>query len=90
MHLGKALLVKVELQKILDAKFIEPIAYSKWVSKHVIIPKPNGWIHICTYFRDINKALPKDDFFLPNINILVDNTAGHGIFSLIDGFSRYN
>lgn len=44
MHLGKALLVKFELQKMLDAKFIETIAYSKWLSNLVIVPIPNGRI----------------------------------------------
>lgn len=32
----------------------------------------------------------KDDFPLLNIDILVDNTAGHEILSFIDGFSGYN
>ena len=30
MHLGKALLVKVKLQKMLDTNFIEAIAYLEW------------------------------------------------------------
>lgn len=32
----------------------------------------------------------KDDFPLPHIDVLVDNTAGHTFFSFMDGFSRYN
>lgn len=90
MHLRKALLVKVELQKILDSKFIKTIAYSKWVLNPIIIPKPDRCIRICIDFRDINKAYPKDGFLLPNIDILGDNTTGHEIFSLMDGFSSYN
>ena len=41
-------------------------------------------------FRDLNKASPKDDFPLPHIVILVDNTAGHALLSFMDGFSGYN
>ena len=43
---------------------------------------------MCVDYRDLNS--PKDSFPLPNIDILVDNTAGHGMFSFMDGFSGYN
>ena len=56
----------------------------------VPITKPSGDIRICTDFRDLNKACPKDDFPLPNIDMIVDLTAGHEILSLMDGFSGYN
>ena len=41
-------------------------------------------------FRDVNKACPKDDFPLPHIDVLVDNTTGSALMSFMDGFSRYN
>ena len=41
-------------------------------------------------FRNLNKACPKDEFPLPNIDLLVDLTAGSSIFSFIDGYSGYN
>lgn len=44
MHPGKALLGKAELQKMLDAQFIETLAYPKWVSNTIIVLKPNGHI----------------------------------------------
>lgn len=50
MHLHIALLVKVELQKMLDAKFIKPIEYAEWASNIVPIGKPVGGIRICTDF----------------------------------------
>jgi len=90
MHPIKALLVKGELQKILNAKFIKAIANTKWVSNLVIVPKHDGRIIICIYFKDINKAFTKDDFPLPNIDTLVENTTGHEMYSLMDDFSDYN
>ena len=33
---------------------------------------------------------PKDNFPLPHIDTLVDNTAKHSLFSFMDGFSGYN
>lgn len=56
----------------------------------VPIKKPNGKICICIDFRDLNKAYPKDDLPLPNIDNLVDAMVGHEMLSLMDGFSRYN
>lgn len=41
-------------------------------------------------FRDSNKACPKDDFPLPNIDNLVDATIGHEMISLMDGLFGYN
>ena len=35
-------------------------------------------------------ASQKDDFPLPHIDVLVDNTAGHGMLSFMDAFSWYN
>ena len=45
---------------------------------------------MCVDYRDLNRAIPKDDFPLPHIDVLVDNTAQHNIFSFMDGFSGYN
>lgn len=45
---------------------------------------------MCVDYRDLNKASPKDNFPLPHIDTLVDNTAGYSLFSFIDGFSGYN
>lgn len=45
---------------------------------------------MCVDYRDLNRASPKDDFPLPHIEMLVDNTAGHELFSFMDGFSGYN
>ncbi|XP_077249102.1 uncharacterized protein LOC143888531 [Tasmannia lanceolata] len=39
---------------------------------------------------DYRGLIPKDDFPLPHIDILVDNTAGHALLSFMDGFSGYN
>ena len=45
---------------------------------------------MCVDFRDLNKVCPKDDFPLPYIDVLVDNTAGSALMSFFDGFSGYN
>jgi len=59
MHPKIALMVKEELQKLLEVKFIQPIDYSDWISNMVPVKKLYGMIHVYTNFRDINKAYPK-------------------------------
>jgi len=42
-------------------------------------------------YRDLNKASPNDDFHLPYIDVLVDNSTKKNVmYSFMDGFSRYN
>ena len=90
MHPKVALLIKVELQKMLEEKFIWPIDYPEWVSNIFPIGKASRGILIYLEFWDLNLAFPKDDFPLPNIDIIVDLTAKHETLSLMDGFSSYN
>ena len=54
------------------------------------VPKKDGKVRMCVDYRDLNRASPRDDFPLPHIEMLVDNTAGHAFFSFMDGFSGYN
>lgn len=56
----------------------------------VPIRKLEGRIKVCIDFKDLNATYPKDDFLLPNIDILVDNTIGYTMLFLMDGFSSYN
>ena len=41
-------------------------------------------------FKDLNRACPKDEFPLYNVDILVDVAARHDQFSFMDGYSGYN
>ncbi|RDX61200.1 hypothetical protein CR513_60593, partial [Mucuna pruriens] len=45
---------------------------------------------MCVDYQGLNKANPKDDFLLPHIDVLVNNTNQHSFFSFMDGFLRYN
>ena len=50
----------------------------------------NSQIRCCVDFRNLNKACPKDEFPLPNMDLLIDSVAGSAMFSFMDGFSEYN
>jgi hypothetical protein len=66
------------------------VALTDWVSNLVLIDKKQGTIHVYVDYRDINKACPKDNFPTPFIDQIVDDCTIRKIFSLMDGFSRYN
>ena len=82
--------IKKEMKKQLDAGFLEVSKYPQWVANIVPVPKKDGKVWMCVDYRDLNRASPKDNFPLPHIDTLVDNTAKHSLFSFMDGFSSYN
>ena len=82
--------IKEEIEKQLKASFLTVIAYSDWVANIVLVPKKDGKVCMCVNYRDLNRASPKDNFPLPYIDTLVDNTATNRFFSFMDGFSSYN
>jgi len=64
--------------------------HPKWLSNIKLVKKKNGKIRCCVNFWNLNKACPKDEFPLPNMDMLIDSNAGHAMFSFMDGFSGYN
>ncbi|KAL0444276.1 UNVERIFIED_CONTAM: Retrovirus-related Pol polyprotein from transposon [Sesamum latifolium] len=45
---------------------------------------------MCIYFRDLNKACPKDFYPLPRIDQLVDSTSGCELLSMMDASQGYH
>jgi len=82
--------IKEEVRKQFDAGFLQVVKYSEWVANIVPVLKKDGKVRMCVDYRDLSKASPKDNFPLPHIDTLVDNTAGYSLFSFMDGFSGYN
>lgn len=76
--------IKEEDVKQLEAGFLEVTDIPRMVGQR------RRKVRMRVDYRDMNKASPKDDFPLPHIDILVENIAGHALFSFMDGFSGYN
>ncbi|KAK2450411.1 hypothetical protein QL285_009528 [Trifolium repens] len=89
-HPDMALKIKEEVQKQINACFIITSEYPQWLANIVPVPKKDGKVRMCVDYRDLNRASLKDDFPLPHIDVLVDNTAKSKVFSFMDGFSGYN
>ena len=82
--------IKGEVTKQLKVGFVKPVNQAEWIANVVLVPKKAGKVRMCVDFRDLNKACPKDDFPLPHIDVLVDNTSGSALMSCMDGFSGYD
>uniref|UniRef100_A0A2N9FH10 Integrase catalytic domain-containing protein n=1 Tax=Fagus sylvatica TaxID=28930 RepID=A0A2N9FH10_FAGSY len=74
-----------EVKKLLPADFIKPIQHPRWLSNIVSVKKKNGQIRYCVDFCNLNKACPKDEFLLSNMDLLIDSATGHAMFSFMDG-----
>ena len=82
--------IKEEVEKQLKAGFLSTVTYSDWVANIVPVLKKDGKVRICVDYQDLNRASPKDNFPLPHIDTLINNTATNAMFSFMDGFSGYN
>jgi transposase InsO family protein len=90
-----SLMVKAEIDKLLEAGFIFPVPHSEWVSPIVVVPKkpgPNGErkIRVCQDYRKLNQATKKDHHPLPFSDVVLDVVAGHQAYSFLDGYAGYN
>ena len=55
-----------------------------------MVPEKDKKVRMCIDYKDLNRASPKDNFFLSHINILVDNMVKNSLFSFMDDFFGYN
>jgi hypothetical protein len=82
--------VKKEIERLIEANFIRPCRYAKWISNIVPVYKKNGKMRVCIDFRDLNRATPMDGYPMPVADLLVDAAAGHKVISFMDSNAGYN
>jgi hypothetical protein len=83
--------VKEEVDRLLQAGFIQPCPYADWVSNIVLVEKKNtGKIRICVDFKNINRATPMYEYPMPVANLLIDRSLGNKVISFLDGNEGYN
>jgi hypothetical protein len=82
---------KEEVERLLDAGFIQPCRYAEWVSNIIPMKKKNtGKIWVCINFCNLNKATPKDEYLMPIADMLINNASGHRVISFLCGNAGYN
>ncbi|MCO5549335.1 hypothetical protein L7F22_002804 [Adiantum nelumboides] len=90
MNPNYAAKVKEEIDALLKAGFIAEVESSDWLFPIVVVPKKNGKLRICVDFRKLNEQTIKDPFPLPFTDTMLDQVAGHEMYSFLDGYSGYN
>lgn len=90
-HAGvKRRTIEEETKKLADNGFIREVKYPEWLANVVVVPKKNNKWKMCVDYTDLNKAYPKDSYPLPQIDRLIDSTAGHRLLTFLDAYSGYN
>jgi hypothetical protein len=83
--------IKEEIDRLLRTIFIQPCRYAEWVWNIVPVEKKNtDKIRVCVDFRDLNRATPKDEYPMPNADMLINNILGNRMISFLDGNVGYN
>ena len=55
-----------------------------------MVLKKNGKLRVCVDYQKLNDAAINDVFPLPFTDRVLHTVAGHEVYTLINGFSRYN
>jgi hypothetical protein len=71
--------------------FIREVFHPEWLANPVLVRKQNSneW-RMCVDYTDLNKHCPKDPFGLPQIDQVIDSTAGCDLLCFLDCYSWYH
>ncbi len=87
---GIVLRIKEKIENLLKIGFIRPAHYVEWLANIVPVKKKKGKLRNCIDFRNLNLAMPKDEYPMPIADMLIDAAAGHEVLSFKDGHASYN
>ena len=76
--------------KLRDGGIIKPIRHSTLVSNLEPVMKKNGDIRLCVDFKNLNIASVKDNYGLPNMEVMLQQVTSSKLMSMMDGFLGYN
>jgi hypothetical protein len=83
-------IIKKERGRLLDVGFIKEVYHSNWLANPILIPKKNKDWSMCVDYTDLNKACKKEPLGLPQIDQVMDSTAGCSLLSFLDCYSGYH
>ena len=83
--------LKEEINRLLEAGFIQSCRYVEWISNIVPAEKKDSCkIRVCIDFKNLNKATPKDKYHMPIADMLINEASEHRVISFLDGNAGYN
>ena len=75
--------LKKQIDELLAKGFIRPSS-SPWGAPALFVPKKDGTLRMCIYYRKLNRVTIKNKYPLPRIDNLFDQLRGATCFSKID------
>ena len=66
------------------------VFFPEWLANLVLVLKKNNKWRMFIDYTSLNKACPKDPFALPQIDQMIDSTAGCELLSFLDAYSGYH
>lgn len=82
--------MKTEVKKLHGIGFIREVDYLSWLANVVLVRKPKANWCMCVDYTNLNRACPRYNFLLPQINQLVDAMAGQELLNFVDVYLSYN
>lgn len=82
--------LKVELEKLLEASFIRLVENTRWVSPITLAPKKNGKLRGCVTYKKLNDVTKKDRYSIPFCDKFLEEVEGHELSSFADGYNGYH
>ncbi len=83
-------MVKEELDKLFEARFIRLVETTVWVSPLLLALKKNGKLRVCINYKALNKITKKDQYPLPFCEEILEKVAGHEMYTFGDGYRGYH
>ncbi|XP_071719395.1 uncharacterized protein [Rutidosis leptorrhynchoides] len=75
-----------EVDNLVRANILREVRYQTWVANPVLVKKADGNWRMCVDFKDINKACPKDNYPLPEIDWKVESLSGFRYKCFMDAY----
>ncbi|GJV88936.1 reverse transcriptase domain-containing protein [Tanacetum coccineum] len=82
--------IQEKVGKLVDAEIMKEVHYHNWLSNPVMVKKHDGSWRMCVYFKDLNKACPKDGYPLPEIDWKVESLCGFPFKCFLDAYKGYH
>ncbi|XP_071699941.1 uncharacterized protein [Rutidosis leptorrhynchoides] len=79
-----------EVDNLVRANILREVRYQTWVANPVLVKKADGSWRMCVNFKDINKACPKDNYPLPEIDWKVESLSGFRYKCFLDAYKGYH
>lgn len=77
--MNNTMVLKEEINKLLEAGIIFPSSYSECVSPIIVVPKENEKLQLCVDYQKLN-SVNKNDYSLPITNTSLDEVLSYDSF----------